>query len=539
VNRTLRVGIFTAIGIFFIVAMSIYVNDRPYWYRVCNRVPIHVDDATGLRRKSPVRSLGLEIGYIDKVTLDGDKVLIAVCVTAPVKLVSQTRAYIKSAGFLGDKFLELKPVAVTDDEGSIFSRTYLKNKATGGEKKNFDSGSDSEEAPAGGPAPVREPKSQIPFLPIDRSQENDGLIDSKVLYEGAAFLWNSLVPSAHAEESAPPTEEEEPATPDAASSASDEGTPVVKQARRRPGEPLKADRDAEISDTVKKVGKLVDQLTFMVGDLREVTRQKDFKETIVNLNKAMKHLETLLRPNGKTVTNLNAAMESLRKMMSDAETVMKRVKDGEGTIGKFVNDPAIYDELKAAIKSVNLLLGKAGTLRTFVDMSAWQVKAYDGVKARFSVTIQPNPGRYYLIGLASDPRGRNTVTRTTTNVNGGTTTVEDKTVNEEKGLKITAVFGKYFGPLDLKAGIIEDSGAVGIGFWFDEDRRHGIHVELYAPSRKEAFTTRVWAKSHIWSGLYVTGGIDAARKYNGTLPYFVGAGIFFDDDDLKYLLAFK
>ncbi|NUM88521.1 MAG: MCE family protein [Bdellovibrionales bacterium] len=523
-NRTLRVGIFTAIGLFFVIAMSVYVNDRPYWYRICNRVPIHVDDATGLRRKSPVRTLGLEIGYIDKVTLDGDKVLIAVCVTAPVKLVPQTRAYIKSAGFLGDKFLELKPMAVTDDEGSIFSRAYLKNRATGDGSKDMDPGSDGEDAPAGAPAPSREPKSRIPFLPIDRSEENSGV---------AAWLWDALVPSAHAEETDPPVEEEEPATPEEAP------PPVVKQARRRPGEPLKADRDAEISDTVKKVGKLVDQLTLMVGDLREVTRQKDFKETIVNLNKAMKHLETLLRPNGKTVTNLNAAMDSLRKMMADAETVMKRVKDGEGTIGKFVNDPSIYDELKAAIKSVNLLLGKAGTLRTFVDMSGWQVKAYDGVKARFSVTIQPNPGRYYLIGLASDPRGRNTVSRTTTSVNGGSTTVEDKTVNEEKGLKITAVFGKYFGPLDLKAGIIEDSGAVGIGLWLDENRRHGVHAELYAPSRKEAFTTRVWAKSHLWSGFYVTGGVDAMRKYNGSLPYFFGAGIYFDDDDLKYLLAFK
>ena len=64
-NRILRIGIFTAVGVFAIVAFSIYVNDHPYWYRSCNEVKIHVDDATGLRRKSPVKTLGLEIGYIN------------------------------------------------------------------------------------------------------------------------------------------------------------------------------------------------------------------------------------------------------------------------------------------------------------------------------------------------------------------------------------------------------------------------------------------------------------------------------------------
>ena len=74
-NRIMRIGIFTAVGLFAIVAFSIYVNDHPYWYRNCNEVKINVDDATGLRRKSPVKTLGLEIGYINAHatgTLAGD-----------------------------------------------------------------------------------------------------------------------------------------------------------------------------------------------------------------------------------------------------------------------------------------------------------------------------------------------------------------------------------------------------------------------------------------------------------------------------------
>ena len=113
-NRNLRIGIFTCIGVILIVGFSVYVNDHPYWYRPCNEVNIHVDDATGLRRKSPVKTLGLDIGYINQVTLDGERVLVKVCVTGPVKLNAETRAFIRSSGFLGDKFLELKPVDRVD-----------------------------------------------------------------------------------------------------------------------------------------------------------------------------------------------------------------------------------------------------------------------------------------------------------------------------------------------------------------------------------------------------------------------------------------
>lgn len=538
-NRLIRIGIFTALGIALIVGFSVYVNDHPYWYRKCKIVPIHVDDATGLRRKSPVKTLGLEIGYISEVHLASEQVLINVCVTGPVKLIPETRAYIRSAGFLGDKFLELKPMAMEQsEEVSMFDRIKMRTKRRS--NNTSPDSKDPEDKPVGRPAPQAEepnaPKSnlEIPYFELDRSKENEEE-SSPILNQIISSIGDFLIPSAHAADDEGIAIQE-----DVIAEEEQDATPApAKRATRKPGQPLQADRDAEVSDTVKKVGKLVDQLTLMVGDLREVTKQKEFKETVVNLNKAMKNLETLLRPENKTVKNLNSAMESLKNTMANAEKAMKRVADGEGTIGKFINDPAIYDDLKSTIRSINLLLGKAGSLRTYVDLSVWNIDAYEGNKARFSVLIQPNPGRYYQVGISSDPRGKETVTTTTTSVNGGTSSVESKTVNEESGLKITALFGKYFGPLDLRVGVIESSGAVAAGYWFDEGRRFGIHIEGYSPSKREEFTMRAYARAQVWSGLYFVGGVDSIRRYNGVTPAFFGVGLFFDDDDLKYLLAFK
>lgn len=485
-NRILRIGIFTAVGIFAIIAFSIYVNDHPYWYRSCNEVKINVDDATGLRRKSPVKTLGLEIGYINAVDLDGDKVMVKVCVTGPVKLNAETRAYIRSSGFLGDKFLELKPV---DRVGGTPST-----------------------APAAAPIPAtpdaspeEPPKDSSATPPAFEIQKNS----AQMVFRALHLALNVIVPEARAEEKT-----------------------------------LSASREAELQDTMKKVAKLIDQLTLMVGDLREVTQQKDFKETIVNLNASMKHLQNLLRPDGRVMKNVDAAMESMKNTMASAEAVMNKIKEGEGTIGKFINDPSLYDDIRAAIQGVNLLLGKAGLLRTYVDIGGWRIPAYNGTKGYFRVTIAPNPTRYYLLGINTDPRGRDTKTTTTTQVNGGipNTVVENK--NEEKGLRITAMFGKHFGPLDLSIGLKEDNGNLGVNLWLDAAKRYGILSDIYSQGSSKPITARIYARATVYSAVYVVGGIDQLQTYTDDQrrirrPWFAGVGVYFDDDDLKYLLAFK
>ena len=108
--KTFKVGIFTCLGLVLIVGYTIFVNNRPFWWRHCDYREISVDDATGLKSKAPVRSLGIEIGYLKTVRLTESHVTLGVCITAPVETLEETRAYIRGEGFLGDKFVELKPV---------------------------------------------------------------------------------------------------------------------------------------------------------------------------------------------------------------------------------------------------------------------------------------------------------------------------------------------------------------------------------------------------------------------------------------------
>src|SRR4051812_38197073 len=109
-STRIKVGLFTLIGLLLIGATTVYVNDKPFFWRPCQLVHISVEDATGLKTKSPIRSLGLEIGYLQSFELADSRVDLGICITAPVEVLPSTKAYIRGEGFLGDKFVELKPV---------------------------------------------------------------------------------------------------------------------------------------------------------------------------------------------------------------------------------------------------------------------------------------------------------------------------------------------------------------------------------------------------------------------------------------------
>ena len=473
-HQLVRLGVFALTGIVIIVGFSFYVNDQPFWYRACNNIDISVDDATGLRRKSPVKTLGLDIGYIRSVDLDGTSVV-------------DTKAYVRSIGFLGDRFLELKPVEVQASDGSPAP--------------------DVKKVPAG--APLEE-------------ESTGGESRRKLKSEGAVSqLLEFLLPSAHAEE------------------AHAAGLISVAEAQStRPTATLQASREAELTDTMKKVGKLVDQLTLLVKDVREATSQVEFKDLIVNLNEAAANMAKLLEPKGKMTQNLHKSFEALQSSLSQFEEAVTKVNKGQGTIGKLINDDKLYEEAVAAVRGINQLLGKAGSLRVFVDMSGHTIPAYDGSKARFFLQIEPNPTRYYLLGVSTDPAGTEERTRTQVITSTGTTS-EEKIVTKEKGFNITAAFGKYFGPLDLRVGLIEGAGAVGVGYWLDSEHQYGVMTEYYKQSKRDPFRLRAYARARIFMGLYVKGGVEDVKKFNGKIPYFYGVGLFFNDEDIKYLLAFK
>lgn len=491
-NIVLRVGIFTCLGIALIGVLTVFVNDRPFWWRKCEPVFINVDDATGLKQKSPIRSLGLQIGYLRSVELSETHVKLGICITAPVRIIPETRAYIKGEGFLGDKFVELKPVQYTGQGGST-------------EVVPATSNSSNSSVPS--PKQEREPSSAQPLeMKVEIEKELAPSFSTQ-----SFFNW--LIPSAH---------------------AVDREVPVgAKQ----------SDMD-KMMDTADK---MMVEMTELTKNLKEGLNPKELRTTIQQLNKTLEAASKTLSPEGGLNSTARRALEKLEDAFEQLRQQMTRINKGEGSMGKLLNDPVYAEELLKAAKSLNKLLNKTVDVRFLVNVGAEQIQAYDGGRGFFQLGIWPTKERYYLVGITLDPRGKRKVTNTTT-TSGGSSTAYSVEEIEEGGLLITGMLGKvFFNRLDLSIGSLHGDGALSVGLYAGPKNWEDTIVlrnDVYSRGRgialnnRTTLTVRPFAMFEGMSSVYIKGGLESFRKVNGKTAFMYGAGVSFDDEDIKLLFAF-
>ncbi|MBY0470454.1 MlaD family protein [bacterium] len=461
-----KVGVFTVVSLAVISLVSVLVNDHPYWWRRCDLVYINIDDATGLKTKSPVNSLGIQVGYLQSIELAETHVRLGICITAPVEVLPTTRAYIRGQGFLGDKFVEVKPVR------------YLGK-------------------------------------PVDTSK-----------------LLNLIIPTAEAAPAAPATIEEKP----------------VRRAGSGGKDIPVGQSNENIQDLVKQVDSLVGEMRGLTSNLKDAINPKELRQTMSQLNKTLDSAARTLSPESNLNTTAQRTLAKLEDAIEQFRDLMTRVNKGEGSVGKLLNDPVYAEDIRELIRNANRVLSRVGGTRFIVDAGAMYVTGYENTRAHFQLGIWPDPDRYYLVGLGYDPRGRVTELNTVTTV-GGQSVTTNTVQTELNAIVFTAMLGKVFvDRIDLSAGIFNNDGTASLQFLAGPDgseRMFAIRGDGY--SRKSlngiqaraTFTTRPLINSKLFSSVYLTGGIDSLQRVNGNLPFFFGAGLSFDDQDIKILFALR
>jgi phospholipid/cholesterol/gamma-HCH transport system substrate-binding protein len=457
----LKVGIFTLIGFLVILMATVLSNNRPFWWRSCQLVKINVEDATGLKTKAPIRSLGIEIGYLKSVMLTEHHVTLGICITAPVEILPSTRAYIRGEGLLVDKFVELKPVK------------YL--------NKN-----DSD-------------------LGTENSDKNSKL--------------NFLFPQAWAANAEP--------------------------SKQKGGREIPVGSESQdIQHLVNRVDELVNQMTGLTNNLKQGINPDDLRKTMKQLNQTLENASKTLAPEGglnqtaqRTLAKLEDAIEQLRDQLT-------RVNQGKGSVGMLLNDPTYAEEIRLAIKNVNRLLNKVADVRFVVDIGGAEVTGYNGGRGWFQLGIWPNPTRYYLLGIATDPRGRISNTTITTTAGGYTQTTQTQVVDQTQIL-FTAMLGKvFFNRIDLSVGALYGDGAASVLLKLGpngNEKLFQLRNDVYFRNSDSPINDRITLQVQPHDNVYLRGGLEAVTAYPGTGQsiFFYGAGITFDDEDIKLLFAFK
>lgn len=283
----------------------------------------------------------------------------------------------------------------------------------------------------------------------------------------------------------------------------------------------------------------------ILGDLRQtmanikefsITLQSDGSEMVMRLNELVAGLNGVVGENREnlkvTMENIKEASKSAEMALASIENATRKIDRGEGTIGKLVNDDGVYNNIDSAAKGISDYTSRIERMKTIVSFRSEYL--LPEAKSYVTLELKPRMDQYYILGINTDPFSDYRRTETTTTP--GTTTV---TETYEDKFKFSVEFAKRWGNLALRLGLIESTGGAGADFYAFDDRIK-FSVDSWNFSSKEPDNNKAHVKATVSVGigstLFMNAGYDNAlnsKRASG----FVGVGLRFDDNDLKYLMG--
>jgi phospholipid/cholesterol/gamma-HCH transport system substrate-binding protein len=104
-----KVGLVVIIGAVVLAYMSMKIGLYHIGKETGYRIIVVFDSAAGLDKKTPIRMAGVEIGKVEQMELDDSVARVTFRIHQEVRLRKGGKATIRSAGLLGEKYVDLMP----------------------------------------------------------------------------------------------------------------------------------------------------------------------------------------------------------------------------------------------------------------------------------------------------------------------------------------------------------------------------------------------------------------------------------------------
>ncbi|MEK6531853.1 MAG: MlaD family protein [Deltaproteobacteria bacterium] len=494
-----KVGIFVLLGVILLVYMSMRLGGFQIGRTEGYTISVSFDSAAGLDKDSSVRVAGVEVGRVKEIGLKGNRAHIMLLIKPDVNIGKDFTAVLNTKGLLGERYIELMPgspnapylkegdeitrttsYADMDRLITILSDVASDVKLVSETLGNVFGGPDGEASLRGIINNINEISYRLNRL-IEKNDESFGRMVSN-LDEFSALL-------------------------------KDQG----------PG--IAYDLKIAIRNLNDELLRTSDNVNRMISD-----NSGNLKEGIGNLNLVSQRLN-------ETITEINRITKELAPEVSTAVTsvgnIAKKIEKGEGGLGKFLNDPSMYENLNRTVVGINSYIEKAESFRMDVGYRGEYLFDARDVKSYFSLKVQPKADKYYLFEIVDDPRGKiKKETRQTLVESTSSTTVETTTTD---AFKFSAQLAKRFKNLVVRGGMIESRAGVGADYSLINDRLR-FHLDVFDFSNGNPHV-KAGAVLSLNRFFYFTAGHDDAFSEDGLESAYLGIGFQFEDEDLKYLLS--
>lgn len=553
-GMSLQGKIETRVGIFVLIALAIfgYMGFKIGAFRFdraqYTQYILYFRDISGLSRKAAVKIAGVKVGWVEDIKLiEGAeaKAEAIVMVSALYPLYQNAYTLVRQDGLLGPKYVDLMP-------GDPFLRKLEEGEAlqkSGAEPVDLDD-------------LFREFKEIATNVREVSSSFKDAFAGPQGADQIKSFVCNL----------------------DNAAEKFSNVTNIIERSFARNEENI--DAFLEIGSNVR-----------MLSDRLETKVFPSFQESIEKISSVFdrdfgriaNHVET-------TTEALEEAAAQARDGLRSVSSVAEKIDEGKGLLGKLVNEDETYRDLKVAVSGFKNYVSKLDRMQILFDTHFETMHRpaenyrYEDSKGYFDIRIHPNEEHFYLVQIASsekgfayrtaeeytytndnldyiDPAKQNNPTAGpleepilfSDNVYANTLPYDDqlKTVYRKEqlkfdrnGIKIGVQFGKIFGDLALRVGMIDGFAGMGADYDFPFKTDKFRWVTTFEGFDFRGFNRRGPDKFHqdkrphlkwlnrmfLMRNIYFTfGADDFISKQNANA--FIGIGMRFGDDDVKYILG--
>jgi phospholipid/cholesterol/gamma-HCH transport system substrate-binding protein len=470
------------VGAFFVIAIILAglliwrIEDLRIGRGKAQRISVEFKDVAGLDAKSTVRVAGVRVGKVARIRIDRKtgQAVVDMNIDSDVDLRQGASAAVANLGLLGEKYVELVP------------------------------------GPVGAPA-LPEDTVLKGDVPVSFDQITRLARDIEVDIKGISQNLNQSL-----------------------------GGPAGEE---------------RLKTIVENIRIITDDLRVMVGANRgnvdtTVANFKEFSGALVQL---VDRLDRLIAANQANLTagiaNVKEVSQKLETTADNLNDITGRIREGKGTVGKLVESEETHKNLNDALVAVkegvaglNKAFGTIGKTKIDLGVRTEMLTRFSKGKGYFTLDIEPpNTPHFYRVELASEPFGRRADTTTTTRTtfpDGHTEVMITDTEELKYDFAISALLGWRWKDLALRAGVIESKGGAGLDYMLLKDRLR-FSADVWDFNHNDFSAHAKVAGRYFFSpSVYVTGGWDDfLNRSRRADSLFLGAGIRWTDDDIKYLLG--
>jgi phospholipid/cholesterol/gamma-HCH transport system substrate-binding protein len=484
--------------------------------RVDQRYFLTFRNVAGLEKDAPVRIAGVTVGKVIDVKVRDGKAVVEIVFFKPVKLYANAKARVETMGLMGEKYIELEPGSPGAPE--LPSGSKIENTQSSASMDEMMTSLNELIAKFNEALLTPEGENRLAVLLEKVTQLSESV-------DRAVNNINSLL-----EESRKSIEE------------------IVKNL-------------LAVSMALKEeLPQVIDNVNTLTNQLSEIAleNRRDLRESVINLklltervpqiaeriDSLVVRLERLL--NEQNLQNIDEAVENVKEISTELRELLMKVNEGRGTVGKLFNDEELYESLTKTARTLGKLADKFEGTDTYVGFSGDVNLKTGDARGIFSLKLVPSEDHYYLLEVVGDSQGK--VDTKTYYIDYGGTSQQREEIETSYRTEFTLQYAKVFkdrwlhsgGKFVLRGGLKESTGGVGFDYIYSD--RLSFFSDLWDFGRKDERGNdvdphlRVGVRYNLGDNWFIYGGGDELL-YGRWRGIFLGAGVLFGDDDLKYLLG--